>query len=200
MKYVRQITQAIITSVYKVYMSEMPAVPIEVLPYIRGIQFVLSSYEGYTKGKRREADKLIRDEIKRAGTRARNHLSNIQDIAFKRDKMEIARIAKLANNEIDSLIEDVDKSVSGMNHAFFSGSRSVKVSDLKSLIKHDHDVIEMVTKAINIANSAEHAFNTSKGEEEVLNLIQQCQQMVTSCQGFFNSRNKILGGLRQKTK
>jgi len=71
---------------------------------------------------------------------------------------------------------------------------------LKSLIKHDHDVIEMVTKAINIANSAEHAFNTSKGEEEVLNLIQQCQQMVTSCQGFFNSRNKILGGLRQKTK
>ncbi len=185
---------------YKVYMSEMPAVPIEVLPYIRGIQFVLSSYEGYTKGKRRDADKLIRDEIKRAGTRARNHLSNIQDIAFKRDKMEIARIAKLANNEIDSLIEDVDKSVSGMNHAFFSGSRSVRVSDLKSLIKHDHDVIEMVTKAINIANSAEHAFNTSKGDEEVLNLIQQCQQMVTSCQGFFNARNKILGGLRQKTK
>ena len=86
---------------YKVYMSEMPAVPIEVLPYIRGIQFVLSSYEGYTKGKRREADKLIRDEIKRAGTRARNHLSNIQDIAFKRDKMEIARIAKLAKLHLD---------------------------------------------------------------------------------------------------
>ncbi|GIQ96675.1 MAG: hypothetical protein CM15mP2_1620 [Methanobacteriota archaeon] len=40
----------------------MPAVPIEVLPYIRGIQLVLSSYEGYTKGKRREADGLIRDE------------------------------------------------------------------------------------------------------------------------------------------
>ena len=58
-------------------MRPMPAVPIEVLPYIRGIQLVLSSYEGYTKGKRREADKLIREEIKRAGTRARNHISNI---------------------------------------------------------------------------------------------------------------------------
>ena len=43
----------------------MPAVPLEVLPYVRGIQLVLSSYEGYTKGKRREADKLIRDEVKR---------------------------------------------------------------------------------------------------------------------------------------
>lgn len=178
----------------------MPAVPIEVLPYIRGIQLVLSSYEGYTKGKRREADGLIRDEIKRAGTRARNHLSNIQDIAFKSDKMDIAKIAKLGTSEIDNLIEDVDKSVTGMNHAFFSGARSVKVSDLKKLIKHDHDVIEMVTKAINIANSAEHAFSTSTPDEEVKNLIQQCQQMITSCQGFFNSRNKILGGLRQKTK
>ena len=71
----------------------MPAVPIEVLPYIRGIQLVLSSYEGYTKGKRREADKLIRDEIKRAGTRARNHISNIQDIAFKTNKLTVAKIA-----------------------------------------------------------------------------------------------------------
>ena len=60
--------------------------------------------------------------------------------------------------------------------------------------------LEMVTKAINIANSAEHAFSTSKDDVEVTNLIQQCQQMVTSCCGFFNSRNKILGGLRQKEK
>ena len=98
------------------------------------------------------------------------------------------------------MIEDVDKSTTGMNHAFFSGSRSAKVSDLKKLIKHDHDVIEMVTKAINISNSAEHAFSTSKPDEDVKNLIQQCQQMITSCRGFYNSRAKILGGLRQKTK
>ena len=185
---------------YKDNMRPMPAVPIEVLPYIRGIQLVLSSYEGYTKGKRREADKLIREEIKRAGTRARNHISNIHDIAFKTGRLSIAKIAKLATTEIDSLIEDVDKSVTGMNHAFFAGSRSAKVSDLKNLIKHDHDVIEMVTKAINIANSAEHAFSSSESDDDITNLILQCQQMITSCQGFFNSRNKILGGLRQKTK
>lgn len=185
---------------YKDNMSAMPAIPIEVLPYIRGIQLVLSSYEGYTKGKRREADKLIRDEIKRAGLRARNHISNIHDIAFKTERLDIAKIAKLATTQIDNLVEDVDKSVTGMNHAFFSGSRSAKVSDLKSLIKHDHEVIEMVTKAINIANSAEHAFSSNESDDEITSLIQQCQQMITSCQGFFNSRNKILGGLRQKAK
>ena len=85
-------------------MRAMPAVPIEVLPYVRGIQLVLSSYEGYTKGKRREADKLIRDEIKRAGTRARNHISNIQDLAFKANNMPLAKVAKLAASEIDSMI------------------------------------------------------------------------------------------------
>lgn len=185
---------------YKDNMSAMPAVPIEVLPYIRGIQLVLSSYEGYTKGKRREADKLIRDEIKRAGLRARNHISNIHDIAFKTERLDVAKIAKLATTQIDNLVEDVDKSVTGMNHAFFSGSRSAKVSDLKSLIKHDHEVIEMVTKAINIANSAEHAFSSNESDDDITSLIQQCQQMITSCQGFFNSRNKILGGLRQKAK
>ena len=111
----------------------MPAVPLEVLPYVRGIQLVLSSYEGYTKGKRREADKLIRDEIKRAGTRARNHISNIQDLAFKANNMPLAQVAKLTSSEIDSMIEDVDKSTTGMNHAFFSGSRSAKVSDLKQV-------------------------------------------------------------------
>ena len=194
------LTEAIITTSDIEYMRAMPVVPIEVLPYVRGIQLVLSSYEGYTKGKRRDADKLIRDEIKRAGTRARNHISNIQDLAFKANNMSLAQVAKLATSEIDSMIEDVDKSTTGMNHAFFSGSRSAKVSDLKKLIKHDHDVIEMVTKAINISNSAEHAFSISKPDEEVKNYIQQCQQMITSCRGFYNSRAKILGGLRQKTK
>lgn len=192
-------TQAIITSRYNTHLSEM-VVPIEVLPYIRGIQMVLSGYEGYTKGKRREADKLIRNEIKRAGTRARNHLTNIQDLAFSNDQIAIAKIVKFATSEIDALIEDVDKATSGMNHAFFSGARSIKVGDLKNLIKHDHDVIDMVTKAINISNSAEQAYNTGRTEDEIKNLVQQCQQMITSSRGYFNSRNKILGGLRQKAK
>ena len=172
----------------------------DVLPYVRGIQMVLSKYEGYTKGKRRDADKLIRDEIIRASGRARAHIVNVHDSSFKDGAIPIARAAKAACTEIDVLIEDVNKATTGMNHAFFSGNRSASNSDLKKLIKHDHDVIEMVTKAINISNSAERAFSTSKPDEEVKNYIQQCQQMITSCRGFYNSRAKILGGLRQKIK
>lgn len=178
----------------------MVVIPIDVLPYVRGIQVVLSGYEGYTKGKRREADKMIKAEIKRAATRARNHIINIQDSSFKSNKMSIATSAKLATTEIDYLIQDVNKSTTGMKHAFLSGARSVSTSDLKKLIKHDHDVIDMVTKAINISNSAEHAMGTGMSDEDVIKLIQQCQQMITSCRGFFGARNTILGGLRQKQK
>ncbi|MAP59899.1 MAG: hypothetical protein CL978_06690 [Euryarchaeota archaeon] len=178
----------------------MIGTPLDVLPYVRGIQMVLSRYEGYTKGKRRDADKLIRDEIVRASGRARAHIINIHDSSFKDGAIPIARAAKAACTEIDVLIEDVNKATTGMNHAFFSGNRSASNSDLKKLIKHDHDVIDMVTKSVNIANSAELAFNSGSEHDEIIKLIRQCQQMTTSCRGFFGSRTTILGGLRQKSK
>ena len=100
---------------------------------------------------------MVRDEIVRATGRVRSHMQNIFDSQFKADNIEVARVAKQCIEECDYLIEDVQKSVSGMEHAFLSGQRSPSNRDLKKLIKHDHDVIEMVTKAVNIANSAEHS-------------------------------------------
>ena len=99
-----------------------------------------------------------------------------------------------------SLIEDIDKSPTGMTHAFFSGKRYASISVLKKLIKHDHDVIDMMTKAVNISNSVEHAFSTDKTDEEIKSLIRQCDQMVTSSRGFYSARATVLDGLRQKRK
>ena len=98
--------------------------------------------------------------------------------------------------ECDYLIEDVKKSVSGMEHAFLSGQRSPSNKDLKKLIKHDHEVIDMVTKAVNIANSAENSLAT--GQDNPQQLILQTTQMVTSSKGFFGARANVLAGLRQK--
>ena len=161
---------------------------------------VLSGYEGYTKGKRRDADLAIREEIKRCGTRARNHLLNVHDSGFREKKLDIAKAAKACCNTIDMLIEDIDKSPTGMTHAFFSGQRSASNSVLKKLIKHDHDVIEMMTKGVNISNSVEHAFSAGKEEDEIKSLIRQCEQMMTSSRGYFSARATVLDGLRQKKK
>lgn len=178
----------------------MVGTPLDVLPYVRGIQMVLSGYEGYTKGKRRDADLAIREEIKRCGTRARNHLMNIHDSCFREKKFDVSKAAKACCNTIDQLIEDVDKSPTGMTHAFFSGQRSASTSVLKKLIKHDHDVIEMMTKAVNISNSVEHAYSSDKTVGEIKSLIRQCEQMITSSRGYFSARSTVLNGLRQKKK
>ena len=98
--------------------------------------------------------------------------------------------------ECDYLIEDVQKSASGMEHAFLSGQRSPSNRDLKKLIKHDHDVIDMVTKAVNIANSAELSTSTSDGNAKQLTM--QTTQVLTSCKGFFGARKNVLAGLKQK--
>ena len=174
----------------------MVGTPLDVVPYIRGVQLVLIGYNGYTKGSRFENDKMVRDEIIRAVGRVRSHMQNIFDSQFKAGNIEIARAAKQCMEECDYLIEDVQKSVSGMEHAFLSGQRSPSNRDLKKLIKHDHEVIEMVTKAVNIANSAELSTATSDGNAQQLTM--QTTQMVTSCKGFFGARANVLAGLKQK--
>lgn len=193
-------TDSIISGCVYLQLVIMVGTPFDVLPYIRGIQIVLSGYEGYTKGKRRSADQAIREEIQRCCNRARSHLMNVHDSAFQDKKIDVAKAAKNCCNRIDQFIESVNKSPSGMNHAFFSGQRSASNSVLKKLIVHDHDVIEMVTKAVNVSNSVEHAFATKASNDDIISLIRQCEQKITSSDGYFSARNTVLDGLRQKKK
>ena len=133
----------------------MVVTPIDALPYLRGLQAVLAGYEGYTKGKRRAADKAVRNELIRAALRTRNHMTNLHDAAAKASRIELANAAKRCCSALDVFIENVSKASSGLSRSFFSGQRVLRNSDLKRLIHHDHQVITMVTKATNIANAAE---------------------------------------------
>ena len=174
----------------------MVGTPLDVVPYIRGVQLVLLGYNGYTKGSRFENDKMVREEISRAAGRVRSHMQNIFDSQFKAGNLEIARAAKQCMEECDFLVEDVRKAIAGMEHAFLSGQRSPSNRDLKKLIKHDHEVIDMVTKAVNIANSAEQSIATGEGNAQQMSL--QSTQMITSCRGFFGARANVLAGLKHK--
>jgi hypothetical protein len=58
----------------------------------------------------------------------------------------------------------------------------------------------MMTKAVNISNSVEHAFASDKTDDEVKSLIRKCEQMMTSSRGYYSARSTVLDGLRQKKK
>ena len=72
----------------------MIGTPIDALPYIRGVQLILSGYNGYSKGSRIENDKMVRAEIARAAGRVRTHMQNIFDSQFRGGEMALARAAK----------------------------------------------------------------------------------------------------------
>ena len=54
----------------------MIGLPTDALPLIRGVQLVISGYSGYSKGKRRETDLAVRQEIIRAIGRVHTHMTN----------------------------------------------------------------------------------------------------------------------------
>jgi len=179
---------------------KMVGTPVDALPYLRGIQAVLAGYEGYTKGKRRAADRAVRDEIMRAARRTRAHIANIHDVAFLKSDLALAMVAKQCCTSIDGLIEEVTKASSGLPRSFFSSQRGATNGDLKRLIRHDYEVITMVTKATNLANAAERELAQASEGNAVHGLVQRCQQMVTSSTGLFSERTMLFDGLRQKKR
>ena len=171
----------------------MIGTPADIIKYTRAVQIILNGYGGYKKGKRVESDKQIRDEIVRTTIRVRQHMQNIHDRSVDEDNLNIVRNARSCMQEIDALIEDVDKSSSGTQHAFFSGQRTISNKDLKALIVHDHEMIEMVTNAVNLSNDSERA--QQQGSDELTSTIQRCHQMISSCRGFYSERSTLLNGL-----
>ena len=171
----------------------MIGTPADIIKYTRAVQIILNGYGGYKKGKRVETDKQIRDEIVRTTIRVRQHMQNIHDRSVDEDNLKIVRNARSCMQEIDALIEDVDKSSSGTQHAFFSGQRTISNKDLKALIVHDHEMIEMVTNAVNLSNDSERA--QQQGSDELTSTIQRCHQMISSCRGFYSERSTLLNGL-----
>lgn len=171
--------------------------PGDILDYIRGIQIVISGYQGYAKEKKSESDILVRRELSRTAQRARNHIQNVHDDLVKKDDFENSRLVKSCMSEIDLLMEDVDKGGVGVTHGFTSGVRSMTQRDMNLLIKHDHDVIIMVTEAVRLSNDAEHKYSES-GLVSALPIISSCKQKITSCRGFFSERSVFLSSLRKR--
>ena len=171
----------------------MVVTPNELMRYTRAIQAILTGYSGYIKGKRIETDQQVREEIIRASTRCRQHIQNIHDAGLRQSNMHLAKECKSCIHELDALIEDVDKSSSGARGAFFTSQKKLTNKDLKTLIRHDKEVIEMVTEAVRLSNDAERAMQ--QGSEETVPALMQCQQKVSSCRGFYSERLVHLGDI-----
>ena len=110
------------------------------------LQILISGYQDMQRKK--SIDLLIRREIARTAQRARSYIENIHDRFVKNGLFEMV-IAKQCMQEIDRLMEDIDKE-EGVSHGFIS--RSMTQRDMNKLIKHDYDVIQMVVEPVRLSN------------------------------------------------
>lgn len=165
--------------------------PTDALPYIRAIQLLLGGYGAYSREKRRETDVAVREEVARAATRVRNHLNNVHDAAYRNKDTELAAVCARAIEEVDVLRNEVELAATGGEHPFFSLQKSASKKSIKNLIKHDHDTLDMVTKAVNISNDLEAAHAEQDGEK-CLTDVRKCQQLLSSCRGHFSARGRVL--------
>lgn len=169
--------------------------PSDALPYVRAIQLIIGGYGAYSREKKREDDVAVREEVSRAATRVRNHLNNVHDAAYRADDTELAAACARAIEEIDALKNDVEKAATGGEHPFFSLQKGASKSVIKKLVKHDHNTLTMLGKAVNKSNEVE--VESASGEmENTVQEVAECQRLVSSCRGHFSERNSVLRGIR----
>ena len=82
----------------------------------------------------------------------------------------------------------------GADHPFFSRQKGVSKRTINKLIKHDHNTLEMVRKAVNASNDMEKVHAEANGGATV-EAVRKCHQLVSSCRGHFSERNGVLRGI-----
>ena len=166
--------------------------PTETLTYVRALGLIVGGYSAYKRDKRRETDIAVKEEILRCADRVRTHVENVHDDAFRKRNRTLAKACQSIIEEIDSLRNEVSLGETGGEHPFFSKQISTTKKILNQLIKHDHETLTLLVKAVNQSNRLERATS----EKAQMAAIQETRQLVSSVRGHFSERRAVLKGIK----
>ena len=166
--------------------------PTETLTYVRALGLIVGGYSAYKRDKRRETDIAVKEEILRCADRVRTHVENVHDDAFRKRNRTLAKACQSIIEEIDSLRNEVSLGETGGEHPFFSKQISTTKKILNQLIKHDHETLTLLVKAVNQSNRLERA----TGEKAQMEAIQETRQLISSVRGHFSERRAVLKGIK----
>ena len=167
--------------------------PADTLTYVRAIGLIVGGYSAYQRDKRRETDVAVKEEILRCADRVRTHVENVHDDAYRDGDVKLAKTCQSTIEEIDALRNDVNLGETGGEHPFFSKQTSASKKILGKLIKHDHDTLTMLVKAVNRSNDLEKA--AAEGGD-VIKALRETRQLVSSVRGHFSERRSVLKNIQ----
>ena len=163
--------------------------PADTLRYVRSIQMILGGYGAYKRDKRRETDIALKEEIMRCADRVRTHVENVHDDAYRDMNVKLAKACQSTIEEIDALRNEVNLGETGGEQPFFSKQITTSNKVLTKLIKHDHDTLTILVKAVNRSNDLEKA---AAENGDAMQAVKETRQLVTSVRGHFSERRAVL--------
>jgi len=163
--------------------------PADTLTYVRALGLIVGGYGAYKRDKRRETDIAVKEEILRCADRVRTHVENVHDDAYRDGNVRLAKTCQSTIEEIDALRNDVNLGETGGEHPFFSKQTTASNKVLGKLIKHDHETLTILVKAVNRSNDLEKA---AAEDGEVMKAVRETRQLVSSVRGHFSERRAVL--------
>ena len=163
--------------------------PTDAFTYVRALQMIVGGYGAYQRDKRRETDIAVKEEILRGADRVRTHVENVHDDAYRDGNVKLAKACQSTIEEIDALRNDVNLGETGGEHPFFSKQIGASKKVLNKLIKHDHETLTLLVKAVNRSNDLE---KVAAEEGDVMKAVRETRQIVSSVRGHFSERRAVL--------
>jgi len=167
--------------------------PADTLTYVRALGLIVGGYSAYQRDKRRETDVAVKEEILRCADRVRTHVENVHDDAYRDGNVKLAKTCQSTIEEIDALRNDVNLGETGGEHPFFSKQITTSKKVLAKLIKHDHETMTLLVKAVNRSNDLEKA---AAEEGDAIKAARETRQLVSSVRGHFSERRAVLKGIQ----
>ena len=163
--------------------------PTDTITYVRALGLIVGGYGAYNRDKRRETDVAIKEEIVRCADRVRTHVENVHDAAYNDGNITLAKECTKTIEEIDALRNEVNLGETGGEHPFFSKQISANKKTLNQLIKHDHETLTILVKAVNQSNDLEKAVVDG---EDAISEVRFTKQLISSVRGHFSERRAVL--------
>ena len=108
-------------------------------------------------------------------------------------EIEIGQTCQATIEAIDALRNDVNLGETGGEHPVFSKQTTASNKVLGKLIKHDHETLTILVKAVNRSNDLEKA---AAEEGEVMKAVRETRQLVSSVRGHFSERRAVLKNIK----
>jgi len=162
---------------------------------INGVRLIVSTYEGYERGRFMETDLAVREEIRRRTVMLGDHVNKVHTRAHREEMRKLRGAADQVMSTIQSLGDDSQYSITGTPKSKHEGTGRLSKKARKKLVDHDLRTLEMLVNSTRQANVLLESFGRDAEETDLIDLTDVLDASVGRARNHFRERNMFIDGL-----